>query len=57
MRVLQVYKTINDADSTKTAAASIRMNQLGQLKQKQLRQVPARGFWETQDYAYNIRGC
>jgi hypothetical protein len=55
-RLLQVYKTINDADSTKRLLAQHSFDQLGQLKQKQLGQTLAGAFLETQDYAYNIRG-
>jgi hypothetical protein len=31
-------------------------DQLGQIKQKQLGQLPDGSFLETQDYSYNIRG-
>src|SRR5258708_325362 len=55
-RLLQVYKTINDADSTKRLLAQHVYDQLGQLKQKQLGQLPDNSFLETQDYSYNIRG-
>ena len=56
-RLLQVYKTINDADSTKRLITQHVYDQLGQLKQKQLGQQPLDGsFLETQDYSYNIRG-
>ena len=56
-RLLQVYKTINDADSTKRLIAQDCYDQLGQLKKKQLGQLPTGGsFLETQAYSYNIRG-
>jgi len=55
-RLLQVYKTINDADSTRRLLAQHSYDQLGQLKQKQLGQTTSGPFLETQDYAYNIRG-
>ena len=55
-RVLQVYTTINDQDSTKRLIASNSYDQLGQLQQKQLGQTTDGSFLETQDYSYNIRG-
>jgi RHS repeat-associated protein len=56
-RLLQVYKTINDADSTNRLIAQQAYDQMGQLKQKQLGQLPGEEtFLETQDYSYNIRG-
>lgn len=55
-RLLEVYKTINDADSTKRLIARNTYDQLGQMKQKQVGQLPDQSFLETQDYAYNIRG-
>jgi RHS repeat-associated protein len=55
-RLLEVYKTINDADSTRRLIASHSYDQMGQLKQKQLGQLPDQSFLETQDYAYTIRG-
>jgi RHS repeat-associated protein len=55
-RLLQVYTMINDADSTKRLIAQHDYDQLGQLKQKQLGQLPDNSFLETQDYTYNIRG-
>jgi hypothetical protein len=56
-RLLEVYKTINDADSTKRLLARSDFDQMGQLKQRHLGQLPADGsFLETQDYSYNIRG-
>jgi RHS repeat-associated protein len=56
-RLLEVYKTINDADSTRRLLARSDYDQMGQLKQKHLGQLPADGsFLETQDYSYNIRG-
>ncbi|GGA92035.1 DUF6443 domain-containing protein [Puia dinghuensis] len=55
-RLLQVYKTINDADSTRRLLAQHTYDQLGQLKQKQLGQTTSGAFLETQDYSYNIRG-
>jgi RHS repeat-associated protein len=55
-RLLQVYKTINDADSTKRLLAQHTCDELGQLKQKQIGQTTAGAFLETQDYTYNIRG-
>jgi len=56
-RLLEVYKTINDADSTKRLLARSDYDQMGQLKQKHLGQLPTDGsFLETQDYSYNIRG-
>ncbi|MDR3715631.1 MAG: hypothetical protein P4L51_22705, partial [Puia sp.] len=56
-RLLQVYKTINDQDSTKRLLSQNTYDALGQLKQKQLGQLITDGsFLETQDYSYNIRG-
>jgi RHS repeat-associated protein len=55
-RLLQVYKTINDDNSTNRLVASYTYDQLGQIKQKQLGQLPDNSFLETQDYSYNIRG-
>jgi hypothetical protein len=55
-RLLQVYKVINDADSTKRLIAQHVYDQMGQLKQKQLGQLPDNSFLETQDYSYSIRG-
>ena len=56
-RLLEVFKTINDADSTKRLLARHQYDQMGQLKQKLLGQQPVIGsFLETQDYSYNIRG-
>ena len=58
-RLTQVYKTINDADSTTRLIAQHVYDQMGQMKQKQLGQLPpAAGgsFLETQAYSYNIRG-
>ena len=56
-RLLEVYKTINEADSTKRLIVRNDYDPMGQLKQKHLGQLPADGsFLETQDYTYNIRG-
>ena len=55
-RLLQAFTTINDADSTKRLLAQNTYDQMGQLQQKQLGQLPDSSFLETQDYAYNIRG-
>jgi RHS repeat-associated protein len=55
-RVLQVYKTINDQDSTKRLITQHNYDQMGQLMQKQLGQLTDGSFLETQDYTYNIRG-
>ena len=55
-RVLQVYTTINDQDSTKRLIAQNTYDQLGQLLTKQLGQTSDGSFLETQDYSYNIRG-
>ncbi|HWB93111.1 MAG TPA: DUF6443 domain-containing protein [Puia sp.] len=55
-RVLQVYTTINDQDSTKRLIADNTYDHLGQLQTKQLGQTTAGSFLETQDYSYNIRG-
>ncbi len=55
-RLLQCYKTINDQDSTKRLLCQYSYDQLGQIKQKQLGQLPDGSFLETQDYSYNIRG-
>ena len=56
-RLLEVYKIINDADSTKRLLARSDYDQMGQVKQKHLGQLPTDGsFLETQDYSYNIRG-
>jgi RHS repeat-associated protein len=55
-RLVQVYKTINDADSTRRLLAQYTYDRLGQMKQKQLGQLADNSFLETQDYAYNIRG-
>jgi RHS repeat-associated protein len=55
-RLLEVYKTINDADSTRRLIASHDYDQLGQVKEKHLGQLADQSFLETQDYSYNIRG-
>ena len=55
-RVLQVYETINDQDSTKRLLAQNAYDQLSQLQTRQLGQTTSGSFLETQDYAYNIRG-
>ncbi|MBS1665195.1 MAG: hypothetical protein JST68_29385 [Bacteroidetes bacterium] len=55
-RLMEVYKTINDADSTRRLIVRGDYDQMGQLKKKQLGQVGDGSFLETQDYAYNIRG-
>ena len=56
-RLLEVYKTINDGDSTKRLIARNEYDAMGQLMKKYLGQQPADGnFLETQDYNYNIRG-
>ncbi|HEY4061751.1 MAG TPA: hypothetical protein VGM30_07610, partial [Puia sp.] len=55
-RLLQVYKTINDADSTRRLIAQHTYDAMGQLKQKQLGQLPNNSFLETQDMSYNVRG-
>ena len=55
-RLLQVYKTINDQDSTKRLIAQNSYDQMGQLLQKQIGQLTDGSFLETQDYSYNIRG-
>jgi hypothetical protein len=59
-RLTQVYKTINDQDSTNRLIAQHTYDQIGQLQQKQLGQLmngnSTNGFLETQNYAYNIRG-
>jgi RHS repeat-associated protein len=56
-RLLQVYKTINDADSTRRLIAQQTYDAMSQLKQKQLGQLPSDGtFLETQDMSYNVRG-
>ncbi len=55
-RVLQVYKTINDQDSTKRLLAQHTYDQMGQLLQKQIGQLTDGSYLETQDYTYNIRG-
>ncbi len=55
-RLLEVYKTINDADSTRRLISKSSYDQMGQLKQKSLGQLPDNSFLETQDYSYNIRG-
>jgi len=56
-RLLEVYKSINEADSTKRLIVRKDYDQMGQLKQKHLGQLPTDGsFLETQDYTYNIRG-
>ena len=55
-RLLQVYKTINDQDSTKRLIAQDSYDQMGQLMQKQVGQLTDGSFLETQDYTYNIRG-
>jgi RHS repeat-associated protein len=56
LRLLQVYKTINDDATTKRLVAQHDYDQLGQLKQKQIGQLPDNSFLETQDFSYNIRG-
>ena len=55
-RLLQAYTTINDVDSTRRLLAQNTYDQLGQLQQKQLGQLPDSSYLETQDYSYNIRG-
>jgi len=55
-RVLQVYTTINDQDSTKRLLAQNTYDALGQLQTKQIGQTAGGSFLETQDYSYNIRG-
>ncbi len=55
-RVLQVYKTINDQDSTKRLIAQHVYDQMGQLLQKRIGQLTDGSYLETQDYTYNIRG-
>jgi RHS repeat-associated protein len=55
-RLLQTYMTINDQDSTKRLLCQYTYDQLGQIKQRQLGQLPDGSFLETQDYSYNIRG-
>jgi RHS repeat-associated protein len=53
-RVLQVYTTVND--TSKRLITQNSYDQMGQLMQKQLGQLPDNSFLETQDYTYNIRG-
>jgi RHS repeat-associated protein len=55
-RELQVYTTINEIDSTRRLITQNVYDQMGQLMQKQLGQLPDSSFLETQDYTYNIRG-
>jgi hypothetical protein len=55
-RVLQVYTTVNDVDSTRRLIAQNSYDQMGQLMQKQLGQLPDSSFLETQALTYNIRG-
>jgi RHS repeat-associated protein len=55
-RVLQVYTTINDVDSTRRLIVQNSYDQMGQLMQKQLGQLPDSSFLETQALSYNIRG-
>jgi hypothetical protein len=56
-RLVEVYKTLNDADSTKRLLARSDFDQMGHLKQKRLGQLLNNGsFLESQDYSYNIRG-
>ena len=54
IRLTQVYKTINDTSTRLLAQHAY--DQMGELLQKQLGQLTAGGFLETQAYAYNIRG-
>ena len=53
-RVLQEYTTVND--TCKRLVTQHTYDQLGQLMQKQLGQLPDNSFLETQDLTYNIRG-
>jgi len=55
-RILQVYKTINDNTATTRLLSQHDYDQLGQLKNKKIGQLPDNSFLETQDYSYNIRG-
>jgi len=55
-RVLQVYTTVNDVDSTRRLIVQNTYDQMGQLMQKQLGQLPDSSFLETQALTYNIRG-
>jgi RHS repeat-associated protein len=55
-RVLQVYTTVNDVDSTRRLIVQNSYDQMGQLMQKQLGQLPDSSFLETQALTYNIRG-
>jgi hypothetical protein len=53
-RVLQVYETVND--TSKRMLAQNTYDQMGQLQQKQLGQLPDSSFLEILAYSYNIRG-
>jgi RHS repeat-associated protein len=53
-RVLQAYTTVND--TSKRLVAQHSYDQMGQLMQRQLGQLPDNSFLETQDLTYNIRG-
>jgi len=55
-RVLQVYTTVNDVDSTRRLIVQNTYDAMGQLMQKQLGQLPDSSFLETQALTYNIRG-
>jgi RHS repeat-associated protein len=55
-RVLQVYTTVNDIDSTRRLIVQNTYDVMGQLMQKQLGQLPDSSFLETQALTYNIRG-
>jgi RHS repeat-associated protein len=55
-RVLQAYTTVNDVDSTRRLIVQNSYDQMGQLMQKQLGQLPDSSFLETQALTYNIRG-
>ena len=54
--MLQVYTTVNDVDSTRRLIVQNSYDQMGQLMQKQLGQLPDSSFLETQALTYNIRG-
>ncbi len=53
-RILQTYTTVND--TAKRLVSQEIYDQVGQLMQKQIGQLPDSSFLETQGFTYNIRG-
>ena len=55
-RMLQIYTTINNIDSTRRLISQLNYDQTGMVMEKQLGQLPDSSFLETQNWTYNIRG-